>query len=222
MFPRRAQRTHHPSRPSRKCWSGAPASLSSVANLLCMSGLKAEVITDLGLLIAEGKIEAPKSCRRTATWMYVGRWIWVVPRMGCSNHRSELRWSPSKRKPVVRSVPSGQSPVAAPSDSPLVFLLRPSSPQAVSSQWVTWWCGGGGKNTRCSHFCLVKDSSNMQSLLQDPHWRCFQSWLQFEAFYSILLPFPSSFTDVTPASWSESSPLFLFPLPSILHSHFPQ
>lgn len=49
-------------------------------------------------------------------------------------HRSELPTSPLKNKPVMRSVMSGQVPVAAPSRSAIVFTLRPSSLQATSSQ----------------------------------------------------------------------------------------
>lgn len=130
----------------------------------------------------------PKLCR----W-----WTWEVPGIGCSIHGNELLPSPSTRKPVTRSVVSGQSLAVAPSGSTLVFKLRPSSPQAAFSQWLRIMSWVRKEDYQRQPFLPSAGLLNMQSLLQGSPlaWlRPSGSWLQSEALSmqcSFVSPLPS-------------------------------
>lgn len=151
-------------------------------------------------------------------------WTWAVPGIGCSIHGNELLPSPSMRKPVVRSIVGGQSPVVAPSGSTLVFTLRPSSPQAAFSQWliIRW---GRREDYQRQPFLPTAGLLNMQSLLQGSPlaWsRHPLSWLQSEHFLCNALLSPLFLHRCYICITTRKCALILLPVPFILHSHFSQ
>lgn len=88
------------------------------------------------------------------------------------------------RKSVVRSVARARSSVLALAGSTLVFTLRPSSPQAAFSQWLSIIGWGRREEHRKQPFLPNAGLLNMQSLLQESPlaWlRCLWSWLHSEA-----------------------------------------